>query len=359
MIITNSTLDELLSQLDPDKVNLIFIGEKSSIDISGLIKVTNEKDISIAGGIFPQVLHECQAFDDAIVLKHLDTNNKPYLIQNIHKRDDLAIEPLKEDSKACLVLTDGLSSGIHNLLERMYENYWNKVSYIGGGCGSISLKQSPCVFTNEGFVQDSTVVLQLENKINLGVKHGWEKISGPYVANKTDKNRIIELNWRPAFDVYREIVEANSNMSFDEHEFFDIAKGFPFGIYKEGHEDLVRDPIMVDDEGALVCVGQIGKNASLNILKGAKENLLSSAETAANISFADDNFNDVLIVDCISRMLYLEDDFNQELDKIQQRLHQSANNVSLEGVLSLGEIASNHEGYLEFYNKTIVVSSIY
>ncbi|WP_109831332.1 FIST signal transduction protein [Reichenbachiella versicolor] len=356
MLVQEVNLDNVFSQLSRDSINIISIGEKASLDIDELIERSNENGIKIAGGIFPMIVHETKAYDDGLIIKQIDKGNRTILLQDIHNTE-IVFPKLEKHEKSCIVFTDGLSTGTSYLLDRLYEHYWNKLSYVGGGCGSLSLEQAPCVFTNEGVFQNAAVIQLIDRDIDLGICHGWEKISGPFVANKTDGNRILELNWRPAFEVYKEVVEQYSELSFEGNSFFDISQAFPFGIYKEGHEDIVRDPIMVDEEGALVCVGQIGQNVSLNILKGDTENLFSSAAKATEDSIKNNNVKDVFVVDCISRMLYLKEDFQKELQAVHQKITDSNPNVELEGVLSLGEIASNHEGYLEFYNKTIVVSS--
>ena len=49
-------------------------------------------------------------------------------------------------------------------------------------------------------------------------------ISGPFVATKTHKNSIIEINWRNAFEVYKEVVEADSGKLINEDNFFDLSK---------------------------------------------------------------------------------------------------------------------------------------
>ncbi|MEM9340589.1 MAG: FIST C-terminal domain-containing protein [Bacteroidota bacterium] len=350
------SIDDLIQSFDQEKVNWLMIAEHSNISITELIDQSNKRGYTIAGGIFPMVIYDQQSYEKGIVLKTIQTTQAPILVPDIGSvsREDLPI--IDEKDRSCIIFLDGLSDTIPSFLDHIYEKYGNTISYVGAGAGSLTLQQSPCIFTNEGLFENAAVLLMASNEVSLGVKHGWEKISGPYVANKTDGNRIVELNWRPAFDVYKEVVEASCQKKFKEDNFFDIAKGFPFGIYREGQEDIVRDPISVDESGALMCVGQVSQNTSLNILKGDKDNLVSCAKEAANQSL-NDGKSDVFVVDCISRILYLEEGFKEELDVINSVVREKDDRMELEGILSLGEISSGQDGFLELYNKTIVVSS--
>ncbi|WP_462251642.1 FIST signal transduction protein [Ekhidna sp.] len=356
MFIPNQSISDLIDQLKPNVTNLLLFGEKTDIDIQQILNSADEKGLKVAGGIFPMVINENEHHEEGCVIKHIEGDHNPYIVEGIGKGNlDFELPQLTENDKSCLVFLDGLMINISRFLERLYEQYWNKVDYVGAGCGSLTLEQTPCVFDNSGIYQDSALVILSTEELNLGVKHGWQKIAGPFVANKTEGNKVYQLNWRPAYEVYKEVIEAHSDVKFGD-DFFSISKGFPFGIYKEGKEDIVRDPIAVDEDGALVCVGNVSQNVSLNILCGDNQKLIESASEAAGES-VETATKDMLIVDCISRVLYLEDSFDKELGAVKEVVQQKGGNVKSEGVLSIGEISSSKEGYLELYNKTIVVSS--
>lgn len=48
----------------------------------------------------------------------------------------------------------------------------------------------------------------------VGVVHGWQPISGAFKVTEGDGNRIISLDWIPAFEVYRQVVESHAGASF-------------------------------------------------------------------------------------------------------------------------------------------------
>ena len=70
----------------------------------------------------------------------------------------------------------------------------------------MSFEQKPCLFTNQGLIQDAAVLGLLNIESGIGVSHGWERISGPYRVTEVDRNVIKSLDWEPAFDVYRQVV---------------------------------------------------------------------------------------------------------------------------------------------------------
>ena len=344
---------EIKKNLSREHLNLLMIAEKADVDIQELIDYAKKENIEIVGGLFPGVMHQHVNSEEGIILKHLYGHHA--LLQDIHNTERLEIPAVANDFESAIVFVDGLTTSIAAFLEKMYETYYDNMHFIGGGCGSLSLRQQPCIFNKEGIFQDAALIIYLKQQLSLGVNHGWEKIAGPFVVSASSGNVIEELNWQPAFDVYQDVINQNNGIEIREDNFFDIAKGFPFGIYREGMEDVVRDPI-ITNENSLTCVGEVAPNSVVHILSGDNQKLIEGAKKAAETSLSN-SCEDVLVVDCISRVLYEEAQFKEELVTVQEVIHHNNPNISLEGVLSLGEISSYGDGYLEFFNKTIVVGS--
>lgn len=338
---------------------LICVAEDTEIDINLLIKELNAKEISFAGGIFPRVIYRQQVFTKGVVVSTHDSlvEEGVFMIQNIHSKDfEIPYKKLDDNSNYCVVtFVDGLTSNISFYLSELYRQFGNKTIYIGGGAGSISLNQRPCVFNCEGIFENAAVFMLLKGEVSTGVKHGWVKIAGPVIATKTNRNIINQLNWQNAFDVYKDALGQNRHLTIEKENFFNISKAFPFGILKDGMEYVVRDPIGVDEDGGLICVGEVPENTMLDILEGKNGMLIAAAKEAALACVKSAKHSKkAFIIDCISRVLFLEEDFQKELNDVAQVLN-TCEPDSISGALTLGEIASEGNGYLEFYNKTIVV----
>ncbi|EAY26822.1 FIST signal transduction protein [Microscilla marina] len=354
-------LQPIIQQSDKDKSKtwLLMFGEQDLPDITQLIQVLNTHHISFFGGVFPGVVFQEKKYERGLVAEQLPANIDLLLVQELDSPDfEIGFLPnivTCNDALSALVLVDGLTANIASFLRRLYDIYGDNVNYMGGGAGSLTLEQMPCVFNQEGIFQDAAIVAFTRSSSSLGIRHGWQKIVEPFLATNTTNNVISELNWGNAFEVYRDVVEESSGERLLQNSFFDIAKGYPFGITKEGLEVVVRDPIMVNAQGDLVCVGEVPQNASLAILKGDKQNLIKAAKEAAE---ACDNSRQSLcmVFDCISRVLFLEDDFDKELQAVKKGL---GNPAQLLGALTLGEISSYGDGYIEFFNKTIVVGALH
>ena len=363
MYIGSDVIEEIVDQIRDhvgDEMALLSVAEHTPVSVRTLIEALNAQNIRFMGAIFPKVIHDSSIYDKGIVINTLNdvVTGTSYMVKEIHKKEfPIPRISLNGNASYCVMtFVDGLTSHISHYLSELYKQFGSNTSYFGGGAGSLSLSQAPCVFNEEGIFQDAAVFAILETSASIGVKHGWKKIKGPVIATRTERNIIKQINWNTAFPVYREIVEQDSDHTFNDDNFFSIAKAYPFGILKEAAEYVVRDPIATNEKGELICVGEVPENTVLDILKGEEKSLIAAAKMAAEESLSSArNPKKAYIIDCISRVLFLEDSFQEELGEVVSSVRKNNKDLSVGGALTLGEISSYGEGYLDFFNKTIVV----
>lgn len=362
MRIDSTNIQEIVSYIKnhtKDNAVLISVAEHTDLNIEELIIALNKVEVRFMGGIFPKVIHNNAILDKGIVIDTLENLEELFLIKNISTKEYQIPQVVfnYNETYSLITFVDGLTSNISHYLEKLYENYGMKTNYLGGGTGSLSLEQKPCVFSKDGFFKDAAVLSISKVTSRIGVRHGWEKVDGPFIITKLEGNIIKEINWETPFKIYKNVVEKHAKKQFTDHNFFDIAKGYPFGILKDDAECIVRDPIEVNKNGELVCVGEIEENSLVNILNGNTETLITAAKNAAKDSLKQSiNPSKAIIIDCISRVLFLEEEFKIELQEITKILKDTYPNISIGGALTMGEISSYGEGFLELYNKTTVVS---
>ena len=372
MYIPDASPSRLLEAVDStptgDKdIVILLLPEGEKKRIPAIVEAFKARPTPFVGGFFPAVLHGKQQHDKGAIVLKLPMRRPPTLIQHLDtgvvhlpdldpRRDGCAMETC-----TALILTDAFSSNISTFLAALFSRLGNGVNYLGGGAGSASMKQEPCVFCREGVFQNAALVVFVDYASAFGVRHGWPRLHGPVVATKTRKNVICELNWRNALEVYKDIVERDSGEHIKPKESYELCQVYPFGIFKEGAEDLVRDTVRITDKGELVSLGDIPENTVLHVLKGNPKSLIAAAAQAA-ADCADvptGAAKQTLIFSCVSRPLFLGKAFVQEMDAVQTRISEIAAGLEVEGVLSLGEISSHGEGLLELFNKTVVVGLLY
>jgi len=361
--IKDNNIDELkfmINKVARDAKSILILScDENDYDVEEVNHILKSCSIPIIGGIFPQIIFQNKNYTQGTIVASIKDTLDVTLIENISEKSVNNFEEIIEEkvgemgfeTQTMFVFVDGLSKNINAVIMGLFENYGLSINYIGGGTGSLTFEQKPSVFTNNGLMQDCAVVATTTLKSSIGVKHGWEAISEPMNVTLSEANIIKEIGYKPAFEVYKEIVESASNRVFNDDNFFDIAKSYPLGIDKLSGDRVVRDPIMLDEDKNLVCVGDIATNSFISILNGTNESLVTAATQAKNeTSMGEPNFT--LFIDCISRVLFMDDEFSKELNAIYEE------GDILIGALTLGEIANNKKYYLEFYNKTAVVAKI-
>ncbi len=356
--VNTDALREAANELAPqtNETLLVLLAEHADIKIHAVQEVLRETGHSFFGGLFPGLIYGEEKLDKALVLLKLPAQQPPFVIESLDWSPETLVPVAEAPHRfGMVILVDGLMGMINDYLQMINNALGDRFSFIGGGAGSLTLVQQDCLMTNEGVFQNAVVGCLLEQRVRLGIRHGWQRLAGPFMVTEADGNTLQKLNWRPAMDVYREVVEPDTGAKLDPENFFSYAKGYPFGIIREQEEDIVRDPIAVNEDGSLLCVGELPLNAAIYILKGERDELVGAARKAfqdCQTATPPRKGESLLVVDCISRTLFLEDDFKLELSELFQEGQTPL------GILSLGEIASFGAGALEFFNKTIVLGQL-
>lgn len=340
---------------------LCFITEAEQFDLEELNHILQTFEKPILGGIFPEVVCESERKKTGILLIGLSFSIQTTLLRLDSGVADIQLElqfllrDLEQEPSSLLLFVDAFSPFKHKALDEIYNFFGLTLSYLGGGAGSLRFEQRPCVLTNSGLVQNAFAIGITTKKLFPGVAHGWKPISEPIKVTKAKNSIVASLNWNPAFDYYKTIVEQHSGLRFTDSNFFDIAKSYPVGISKLQSEFIVRDPIQLVDEQSIKFVDEIQEGEFVHILYGKKEWLLEGAKEARKKALKKwpklADVSGLFLIDCISRVLYMKDDFQLEMNVL-------ATDNRLNGILSIGEIANCGEYYLQMYNKTIALTAL-
>lgn len=327
---------------------IIFATETFNLDIQKLLDLK----IKFYGAIFPKIIYKNKPCNDGLLLIKLNTNSKVIFYPDINnaKFDNV----LFESTKSVMAIFDGFSKYCTEFVENIFKNIKLHTSVFGGGAGILNDKNKSVVFSNEGIFDDAAFIVLLEQKIQLSVSHGWKYLEGPFIATKIDGNKLCEIDYENAFEIYKKIIEADCGIQLTKKNFLDIVMQYPLGIIKFDEESLIRDPYSFDEDGSLTLATKIHPNAIFNILKGEKKVLIDTASKSSKM--LSENIHDSLFIfECITRLEFLRDDINIEIEQILK----SSNTKYINGVFTLGEVGNNGNRHIDILNKSSVLSELW
>jgi hypothetical protein len=352
---------------DAGEMVAVLVAQHRAPDLDALAAGLAETGISFFGGLFPYIVEGAETYDTGVLAFTLPRLGEPMLARHLdtdHFEVPDCVSQVRGRSTpgkpTAVVLADGLTANISRFLEAIYHQLGGTVSYWGGGAGINAQTRRPCVFTRHGVHRDAAVIALSTGPSRLGVGHGWREIRGPFVATRSRRNVITRLNWENALEVYRGVVERDLPVKITPENFYEVAGAYPFALRKHDQEVVVRCAVAIGEGGALVCVGEVPENAVLSILKGEPGRLVEAAGRAARDARPEDpgRVTHCLVADCVSRRTLLGRRFPDEIAAVNEGLGAAARSCSPLGMLTLGEIASHGEGYLDYFNKTCVVAAM-
>jgi hypothetical protein len=365
MFLENPTIQDFIkfieeSKLEKDHSILLFIGENCKIDLNDIVQTCNRFNVQLVGGVFPKIINNKNLVSDGMIIKIAR-----YSVHPIYFSESEDFEAQIQDYKSiefstAFLLTDALNPKVKEHLDSLYTYLGNNINFIGGGVGYTQNQNKGSLLTNDGVYHTGSIVTLSNVDPLINSQHGWEKLTGPFLVTKSSKNIIKEINWENAFKVYQENIKQTTNIDIIPEEFSKTSMNFPFGIFKEERGYIVRDPYHLTDDNCLQCVGNVPENTLIDILSIDKKQIKEiPKKIISKYKPIQEDLIDVILFDCISRANYLQDQFQIELDGLCNEIKSINKDIDIEGALSIGEIYSGGNGYLELLNKSIVTSLLY
>lgn len=255
------------------------------------------------------------------------------------------------------MLFDAMVPNVGTMLDNLYLHLANRVHYAGANAGSETFQPMPCLFDGTRTVNNGVLLMLLTQHKGAILEHGYHTNPHTSYATSTSGNCISQIDWRPAFEVYQELVREHYGEEVTAENFYQYGVHFPFGIVRANHHVLVRIPVMLAEDGSLFCVGEVPANSVLTLLKAPT---VRTVETLHNLTEGLKTLNgdvedtELLLFYCAGRRLHLGIPMaTTELEAFAELTHAS----QIAGALSLGEIGgSTVHGYPLFHNATLVAS---
>src|SRR3989339_258434 len=169
-----------LKQMEKDdqiKTVCVYTTFNNQVHPSSFFELFSKCKKPIFGAFFPGIIYQSSVFKTGYLLVGFDEkyNIKSHVID---KLSDKTINELEKDVKnlnfnqtdvkTVLITVDAFSKGIKNLVNAFFNIYSLNYNFIGGGAGSADFIPRPCLFDNNGFYQDSALIITINRASAVG-----------------------------------------------------------------------------------------------------------------------------------------------------------------------------------------------
>ncbi|MDF1498104.1 MAG: FIST N-terminal domain-containing protein [Patescibacteria group bacterium] len=265
-----------------------------------------------------------------------------------------------ESVNAILMLIDVLTGNGADTVRGVRDITKDNNLIIGGAAGDDFDFKKTTQYYNDKALSSSIVGVGIsgDNIINVGVRHGWVPIGTVMKVTKSDGAVLQEIDGKPAVYIYEDYFGKKAE-ELREEPLAKMAITYPLGMTIEGSDELlVRDPITVDENGAITCAAEVPVGSEIRLMIGNKEEAIKAAEEAATIALENLNGKEpagAIIFNCIARNKLFGRFAKDEINAIRQVLGEK---TPIIGFYTYGEIAPfNGKSNLicRFHNETAVI----
>lgn len=278
-------------------------------------------------------------------------------------------EQAKDPLRAFIMFPDVLVGNGADIVRGVLDVLGEHFPVVGGAAGDDFLFEKTYEYLDDEVASGAVGGIGLSGKFSMGagVRHGWIPIGTPMKVTKSKGSVVHELDGRPAISIYEDYFGEKAG-DLKKEPLARMAITYPLGIkLPDLDEYLIRDPITVDEKGAITCAAEIPEGSEIRLMIGSKEKAVEAAEDAATKLMKDFEAQGsapkfILMFNCIAREKLFGERANDEIQAVMDII---GKDVPLLGFYTYGEQApiGGEVRDLEkcnprFYNETVVMFAV-
>ncbi len=210
------------------------------------------------------------------------------------------------------------------------------IPLIGGGAGG----KEPAQFAGRMAYRDSVVAVAIGSEVpaGLGIAHGCRSQGAPAIATRSDGRLLLELDGRPAADVFVERLGYGA-MGLGKEEFEALAATHPLAQPELSGDSRLRHVLGRGPHGSLECATHIPVNAAVEFTHQTPEDIVAASGRAVRMArerVAGHSPRAALIFDCAGRKRAVADSLSHEVAGLTSELGPEP--PPFAGLFSHGEI---------------------
>ncbi|MDT8991829.1 FIST N-terminal domain-containing protein [Curvibacter sp. APW13] len=331
----------------PDLGLLVLLPEQEQVAVPWLQEVCRTRAIPLMGAIFPALVVEDGFRSQGAWLVCFDTCPSHVLQAPLDEAGREQLRAWTADvvqrgvhRPTVFFVFDAMIPDIGTVLDGLHLGLDTPAHYVGVNAGSETFTDMPCLFDAERLLGHGVLAINLGAQVVTAVRHAYPVSQALMRATAAQGNRILQIDGRPAFEVYQEVVAREYRVALTRENFYDYAVHFPFGVITVV-DVLVRIPVGLGEDQSLFCVGEIAPHAALRLLRAPHlqdsecvHELLSTL--GQGLRQANAAQRGLMTFYCAGRRMHFGGDADTEL----AGLRRDGGVPHLFGALSLGEIDS-------------------
>ena len=218
------------------------------------------------------------------------------------------------DIKAAELMLPGTNFNTRILFEEI-SKCKPHIQIFGGYAGGHALDVGEhYIFDHNGVYDQMAFIVTYagpEFHISVDKSVGWQTLGMPFKVTKADENRLIEVNDRPAVELYEKYMQIEADEHFAEETF-----EFPLMAEIDG-EELLRHTILVEEDGTLLLAGYVTEGMDIYLCYGAPADIVQKVDLRLEevCKFQPEA---VLLYSCSVRKSFWEEFVNIEMMPFQQ-----------------------------------------
>lgn len=238
------------------------------------------------------------------------------------------------------------------------------VGFAGGSAGDDMQMDTTRVFCNDQIAENAVALGLVASKepVPITVNHGHKPISESLEVTRAEGNTVYELDGRPAFEVWLDVVNerAKAEYGIDPTTLADgsedlsrLLTAYEFGI-DQGTDYKIRWPgLTTTTDGPIEFAVSIPEGTVLRVMHSPPDDQIESAVTAvrdAKRELGDRQVAGAFIYDCVCRSAILGEEFANSITAITDEL-----DAPLAGFETYGELCMERGQIGGYHNTTSVV----
>lgn len=185
------------------------------------------KGIEVAGAVFPELISDGQFMPKGALLVTLPAGSRFFLRSSTTAEADA--EALEEyfaphlnpqGGDGLFLIPDATVRHGSSLLAELHLRLSDSVNYAGAGAGSASFEPGKHLFHRDRCHENGILAILVPGMPSPLLHHGFRVGSEDRIATAAEGNRVVRIDWKPAFEVYQDMVQAQYGHEVTRDNFF-------------------------------------------------------------------------------------------------------------------------------------------